>query len=164
MTSFRHLVSRDWWDYHIVTCGVKAKNHLVELTTTLFGGLLGAKERNSQWEGVSVCRLRLNELCKVVCFVATDPKSHSSAIVVGVNEINCGGNTVFALNTFVVRFNDLAIVKSIKLGFHLLTDWEDGFCLRCLFCGFCQKCFNFGFLVAHVFHFLFCDPFCCGAD
>ena len=38
--SFRQLVFGDGRDDYIVTCGIKSKNHLVELTATLLGSLL----------------------------------------------------------------------------------------------------------------------------
>tara|TARA_R110002060_G_scaffold24910_1_gene33964 strand:+ start:73 stop:606 length:534 start_codon:yes stop_codon:yes gene_type:complete len=156
MTSFRNLVSRDWWDNHIVTCGVKTKNHLVEFTATLFRSLLGSEERNSQWECVSVCGLCLNELGEMVGFITANPKSHTATIVVCVNHINCGGHAILAFNTFIVGFNDVAVVKSIKLGLNLIPCWEYriGLC-GLLFCGFGQKCFNFTVFLAHNFHFLF---------
>ncbi len=156
---FGHLVFRDCRDNNIIAACIKSESQFVECATCLFRCLLGANKGHLKRESVTVGRLSFNELREMVAFKTANPKSHAATIVVGVNDINCGGDTVLSFNALVVAFNNVTLIKSIKVCLQTVTVrvcssrrlTKRGFCF-CLF----QKCFNFRFVfLAHIFTSMF---------
>ncbi len=133
---FGHLVFGNCRDNYIITCGIKTECGLVESATCLFRCLLGANKGHLKRESVTIGRLSFNELREVVAFKPANPKSHASAIVVSINHINCCGHTVFAFNALVVAFNNVALIKSIKVCLESVT-------IRICSSSLSERCFCF---------------------
>jgi len=150
--SFGDLVFGNRRDENIVAACVKAHGEFVVKAVVLALNLV-SQEGHLEGEVLAVGGTTLNELGEVGLLKATEPHGDTATTVVGINHIDDGGLTVFALDTCLERLNDVARVEGVEFGLDAVTvRINRRSARRCVFGHFCEECFDFVHVFAHFFH------------